>query len=73
MGCGANVAAAAVTVQSVVLTLALYEGKDGVLLLGRRQGLGERKSLVNKRCLSQSQTQRSVKSSRYYVWVFRLN
>lgn len=41
-------AAAAVTVQSVVLTLALYEGKDGVLLLGRRQGLGERKSLVNK-------------------------
>ena len=37
---------AAVTLKSVVLTLALYEGEDGVLLLGWRQSLSGQQSSV---------------------------
>lgn len=79
VGCGSTVIAA-VTLKSIILTLALYEGKDGVLLRRWWQGLGGRQNQVNKMSQNISQVDRlnekmscqesrwiSIKSSPFYV------
>lgn len=54
VGCRSTVITT-VTFKSIVLTLALYEGKDGVLLLGGRQGLRGKQSSVETGCLKKPQ------------------
>lgn len=55
------------TLKSIVLTLALYEGKDGVLLLGWRQGLwGQQRSV-------KTYSHKNLSKKIYWKWVQKKN